>query len=102
VLKPGKPMPVELCARYLYGAPAAGLGGVYRILLRRSEHPFPGFEAYQFGSEGNAIQEVGPIRPLQRTSNDGTTQVEVMLDSAKAPFPVEALLRVQVNDTDGG
>jgi uncharacterized protein YfaS (alpha-2-macroglobulin family) len=102
VLKPGKPISVELCARYLHGAPAAGLGGVYRVLLRRSEHPFPGFEAFQFGSEGDAIREVGPIRPLQRTLNDGTTQVEVMLASARAPFPVEALLRVQVNDTDGG
>jgi uncharacterized protein YfaS (alpha-2-macroglobulin family) len=105
VLEPGKVQPVTLHANYLYGAPAAGLGGLYRISFRRARQPFAGLEAFQFGLESGPGQDPPPtpIRPLLPTDAEGATSVPVMIDAVpKGKYPLEGVLRIQVNDTDGG
>ncbi|MGO1077886.1 MG2 domain-containing protein [Inquilinus sp. CA228] len=99
------PKNVKLHAKYLYGAPAAGLSGRYRMVLRRAGAPFKGFESFHFGGEEpqeGAVVASGPPRELPRTSEDGSTEIDVVLDVLpKAAVPLEANVRVQIDDTDG-
>ena len=102
VLRPGEPVSMKLQAEYLYGGPVANLSGRYRLSLRRAAHPFSEFDSFRFGRDSDQVIAAGPIVPIQRTGQDGSTQVSVMMDAPpKQEFPVEALLRVQLDDTDG-
>jgi len=105
VLQPGKSLPVTITATYRYGAAAAGLSGLWQISLRRASDPFPGnqqLQAFQFGVEGNDTPEVQARRALPRTDAQGNAAVDITIDKpANIKAPLEALLRLQVNDTDG-
>jgi uncharacterized protein YfaS (alpha-2-macroglobulin family) len=102
VLRPGEPVSMRLRAEYLYGGPAVNLSGRYRLSLRRAAHPFSAFESFHFGRQSDQVVAAGPIVPIQRTGEDGTAEVSVVMDPPpKQDCPMEAVLRVQLDDTDG-
>ena len=65
-LTPFSPFALEVSARYLLGAPAAGLSVRGEVVIRTAKTPFPGFEEFAFGLE----QE--PFSPERGTLEDGT------------------------------
>lgn len=90
-------------ADYLYGAPAAELGGEVTQIIRPAVRPHPDFADYQFG----LAEEEGPDA-LQRApasfSTNAAGEAVVRLPVGKLPAtsrPLEAVLRASVFDVGG-
>ncbi len=102
VLEPGTDNAIDVAARFLYGAPAAGLGVESELVLMQDVNPYPEFAGYKFG----LVQE--EWRPRRETLDDGKTDAEgrvsvpVYLDEAPdSTRPLKAMVRVSVSESGG-
>jgi uncharacterized protein YfaS (alpha-2-macroglobulin family) len=97
-----QPLPLEIDARWLYGAPASQLDGEAEMVVEAAPDPFPGLPGYRFGlvQEPFASERAGPV-PF-RTDVEGRASVMLALDRAiDATQPLQAVLRARVFDVDG-
>ncbi|MEM7566759.1 MAG: MG2 domain-containing protein, partial [Pseudomonadota bacterium] len=100
-LDPADPTTVTVDARYLFGAPAAGLEVAGEAVLR-AERVLEAYPAYGFGlADEDPVNARQPIEPV-RTNAEG--RAVAALSPFEAPVstrPLRADLQVRVIDTDG-
>jgi len=101
-LVPGTPSTVPVSARFLYGAPAAGLSGKASMRLVIDPAPFPAFAAYRFGLAGESYAPQTHELDLPDTDPQGKATLTLKLDRAPdTTQPLKADLAVDVNDPAG-
>ena len=101
-LSVGKPVHVDAAARFLYGAPAAGLDGEADATVAADPDPFPAFRGYRFGLAQESFKE--QILPLEVKATDeaGKTAAEGMLaDIAPSTLPLRSTIRVGILEPGG-
>lgn len=101
-LAPGKPMDAKVTARFLYGAPAAGLSAQGELILRQAEKPFPDFAKFKFGLAQENFEAKRTALKAQDTDAEGNTMLVASLGEApETSHPLEAVLRASVIETSG-
>ncbi|WP_295399710.1 alpha-2-macroglobulin family protein [uncultured Thiocystis sp.] len=100
-IDPDAPPDIALDARFLYGAPAAGLAVEGEIRLTPTA-ALPAFPGYRFGLESEAFAPVGG--PLTATQTDGQGKAALALtvpERTPTSKPLEASVQVRVVDDNG-
>src|SRR5262249_37784163 len=67
-IRPGEAFPVDVDARYYYGAPGAGLAIEAEAVIALDENPFPTHPGFQFGLAGEEF--AGDRRDIEAPSTD--------------------------------
>ncbi len=99
---PGTPAEIPVTARFLYGAPAAGLTGKVTYTLTLDPSPFVAYNAYHFGLIDEAYAPQTQDAELAATDAQGRTSYALAI--AQAPdttHPLKADLTVEVDDPSG-
>ena len=102
VLIQGQTVSLPVSARFLYGAPAAGLSGRARMRLTIDPAPFPALVGYRIGLIGETYAPDTRDLEMADTDKDGRTTVPVALD--KLPDVTQALkaeIDIEVDDPSG-
>ena len=102
MLVPGTATPLPVTARFLYGAPAAGLEGKAVMRLVVDPAPFPAWAGYRFGLAGEIFAPAATDLPMPDTDAQGRSSVNLLL--ARAPDttqPLKAEIAVDLNDPAG-
>jgi uncharacterized protein YfaS (alpha-2-macroglobulin family) len=101
-LVPGQPLPLPLTARFLYGAPGAGLSGAAELRLVTSRNPFAQWPGFRFGLEEEVFApdllrfEIAPLDAAGRGS------VPLLLPRAPdTTRPLSAEVMVSVDEPGG-
>ncbi len=101
-IRPDEAFPVEIAARYYYGAPGAGLGTEAEAVIALDDNPFPNYPDFQFGLVG---EEFTPDRrdiEAPATDEDGKAQLSIALkDLPDLTRPLAATIRVGVFEPSG-
>ncbi len=100
-IDPDHPPDIDLDARFLYGAPAAGLAVEGEIQVRpvATIAAFPG---YRFGLESESFEPVGGPLPATETDDQGKAAVALTLpEMVPTSKPLEASVQVRVVDDSG-
>ncbi|WP_119304461.1 alpha-2-macroglobulin family protein [Dongia deserti] len=103
IAKRGVATPIEIDARYLYGAPAADLNGEIAVIIRRAQKPYPAFSGYQFGREQDRDLPAIQINPAKIVT-DGQGRVSSEFQFKALPDttqPLEALVHATLFDVGG-
>ena len=101
-LRPLTDNTVDVNARFLYGAPAAGLAVESEMVLRQDMNPYPDHKGYKFGlvqEEWRPRREsLAPVK----TDAEGRVSVPVYLEEAPdSTRPLKAMVRVAVSESGG-
>ena len=108
-ISPDAPVEVALDGRFLYGAPAAGLGIEGEVTIAKAAER-PGYPGYSFGldpsergdEEGDAGSESIPLADLPETDADGKAIFAVALGKLPASTkPLEANVVVRLAEPGG-
>jgi hypothetical protein len=102
VLVAGEPASVKVGARFLYGAPGAGLSGEASLRLVADPAPFPALEGYRIGQVGEIYAPA--FRRIDLPETDPSGQTTLALAIARLPdttFALKAEIEVAVNDPAG-
>jgi uncharacterized protein YfaS (alpha-2-macroglobulin family) len=100
-IDPASPPALNLSARFLYGAPAGGLGieGETQVKATDSLADYPGFH---FGLADESPEPVSAPLPGAKTDAAGKAEVQIALpDLPKTSEPLTADVTVRVVDTGG-
>lgn len=89
-LGPDQTRNVAVAARFLYGAPGAGLQAQGEARLRVDPDPFPAFEGYQWGDAREPFEE--RYLDLGQTVTDGEGRAVIALSSAEAGDTAQPLI----------
>ena len=101
-LVPGKPFPVAVTARFLYGAPAANLSGKGTLTLAADPNPPAALPGYKVGLDGEIFAPAVAEFDLPTTDPQGRATLPVLLKAAPdSTHPVKADLDVGVDDPSG-
>lgn len=102
-IRPGAAAAVEVNARYLYGAPGAGLQVSGEVVLGPAARtPVRGLEDYAVGLADEKIEPVTKeIEEAPATDDDGRSLLSVTLPETEATRPQEATVRVRVSEEGG-
>jgi len=73
---------VQMTSRFLYGAPAAGLGVEGEVRYRIDPNPFPDQKNYRYGPSKNNISERFYKLPNQVTDEEGRAELKLAGDEA--------------------
>jgi uncharacterized protein YfaS (alpha-2-macroglobulin family) len=98
----GQAYTLPVMARFLYGAPGAGLTGTANWRLLRDDAPFPALSGYRIGLIDEVFAPPGGTIDLTETDSDGRTSLPIRL--ARVPDTTRALkaeIEVTVNDPGG-
>ncbi|MEJ0016588.1 MAG: MG2 domain-containing protein [Acetobacteraceae bacterium] len=98
----GRPYSLPVTARFLYGAPAAGLTGQAQMRLVVDPAPFPALAGYRIGLIDETYAPDSQDLPLPDTDAQGRTTLEIPLPRAPdSTHALKASLSVGVNDPSG-
>src|SRR5207245_9652760 len=88
LIRPGETFPVEVTARYYYGAPGADLAIEAEAMIALDDNPFPNYPDFQFGLVGEEF--TGDRRDIEApsTDNNGEAQVAVALNDLPELTPM--------------
>ena len=101
-LKAGEVRNVEINARFLYGAPGAGLQTQGEARLRVDPNPFPQFEGYSWGDQVKPFQE--KFLDLGQSVTDGAGRAVSAINAGEAgdtPEPLVAAFVASVFEPGG-
>ncbi|MCA1909018.1 MAG: alpha-2-macroglobulin family protein [Magnetospirillum sp.] len=102
VLRPGQALDLPLAARFLYGAPAAGLGGEAELVLEADPNPFPRHKGFQWGVEGATYDGQRLTLAMDDTDEAGHTKVTGSVPSGlDSPMPLRAVANIAVREPGG-
>jgi alpha-2-macroglobulin len=102
VLIPGQTASVPVTARFLYGAPAAGLTGKGRLHLVIDADPFPALSGYHIGLVSETYAPDSSDLEMADTDAEGHTTLPVTIDKAPdVTRPVKAEIDIEVDDPSG-
>ena len=99
---PAEVRPVNILARFLYGADGAGLDVQGEARIRPDYDPFPAYEGYRWGDEQTPYQE--KFVELAQTVTDGAGRAVQSFDSAQAgetAAPLAAAVTASVFEPGG-
>jgi hypothetical protein len=101
-IRPAEPFPVEVAARYYYGAAGAGLAIEAEALVGLDDDPFPSHPGFRFG----LVEEefAGDRREIEAPATDdaGKARLPVMIsDLPELSRPLAATVRVGVFEPSG-
>ncbi len=101
-LVPGTPARIPVEARFLYGAPAAGLSGHAQMRLVIDPAPFPALAGFRIGLAGEVYAP--QASELELPDTDGAGKTALAISIPRAPDTTQALkaeIAVDVNDPGG-
>ena len=101
-IRPGEAFPVDVAARYYYGAPGAGLAIEAEAVIALDDNPFPMQPGFQFGLVDEEF--TGDRRDIEAPSTDenGKARLSVALnDLPDLTRPLAATIRVGVFEPSG-
>lgn len=99
-IDPDAPPEIALDARFLYGAPAAGLTLEGEVQLKPTDR-LAGFPGYRFGLESESLEPIGGPLPAART--DAAGKAQVALDLPEIPLTSKLLeADIQVRALEDG
>ncbi|NWH09485.1 MAG: alpha-2-macroglobulin family protein [Alphaproteobacteria bacterium] len=102
VLSPGATVEIGVFARFLYGAPAAGLAGEGEITVKRDANPYPAFKGYSWGRVDDNFDAVITAMTVEPTDANGKTAAIGSLDQlAETSLPLRAMIRVSLFEPGG-
>ncbi|TNC14382.1 alpha-2-macroglobulin family protein [Methylobacterium terricola] len=102
-LRPGEPATVGIAARYLYGAPGAGLsvGGTVAV-QPAARSGIAGFEEFATGLDDERVEPVtAELETPATTDGQGRATVRAPVPSPSGPRPFEARVSLQVGEPGG-
>lgn len=99
---PGRPYSLPVVARFLYGAPAAGLTGQGQMRLVIDPTPFPSLAGYRIGLTDETYAPDAADLTLSDTDAQGRTTVDIAIPRAPdTTHALQASITVGVNDPSG-
>ncbi|MCK8783581.1 alpha-2-macroglobulin family protein [Roseomonas sp. NAR14] len=99
---PGTTLNLPANARFLYGAPGAGLTGTAELRLSIDPEPFADWRGWSFGQVDERFAPDLVTIPMPATDAQGNGTVPVRLDRAPdTTHPLRADLRLDVDQPDG-
>jgi uncharacterized protein YfaS (alpha-2-macroglobulin family) len=101
-VRPGEPFPVEIMARYYYGAPGAGLSLEAQATIALDEQPYPNEPGFHFGLVDEQFTADRKDLDVSATDAAGKSTVELNLtDLPDLTRPLAATVRVSVFEPSG-
>lgn len=99
--EPGTTVTLGVMARFLYGAPGAGLVAVGGVETTRDDTPFPGFEDYGFGPARPFTTLTDAIAPVESDA-EGRIRLPVPVPPvAGEPTPLTLSVTAEVREPGG-
>ena len=93
---------IPVAARFLYGAPAAGLTGKATLRLEVNPEPPPALAGYRIGLDGEEYAPDSRDISLPTTDANGHTTLPIRLTRAPdTTHPVRAAIDVEIDDPSG-
>jgi uncharacterized protein YfaS (alpha-2-macroglobulin family) len=102
-LRPGQPAPVDLAARYLYGAPGADLAVSGEVTVAAaSTSGIKGLDGYTIGLDDEAVEaSTAEIEQSATTDAQGRASLQIPVQDVAAPRPTEARITLRVAEAGG-
>ena len=101
-LVPGQPYALPVTARFLYGAPGAGLTGQAQMRLVIDPAPFPALAGYRIGLENETYAPDSKDLTVPDTDAQGHTTLAIALPRAPdTTHALKASITVGINDPSG-
>jgi uncharacterized protein YfaS (alpha-2-macroglobulin family) len=102
-LRPGEPAQIDLAARYLYGAPGAGLEVGGEVVVQKAEGSgIRGLDGYEVGLTQEDVEaSTAEIEDKAETGPDGKVVVTVPIQAVTSPRPTEAKITLRVAEPGG-
>ena len=101
-LVPGKPYALPVTARFLYGAPGAGLTGQAQMRLVIDPAPFPALAGYRIGLENETYAPDSKDLTVPDTDAQGHTTLAIALPRAPdTTHALKASITAGINDPSG-
>ena len=102
-LRPGEPARIDLSARYLYGAPGAGLEVSGEVSVQAASGPaVKGLDGFAVGLGDEDVQASSvELEEKATTGPDGKVTVVVPVQAVVAPKPTEARITLRVAEPGG-
>jgi hypothetical protein len=101
-IAPGRSYTLPVTARFLYGAPGAGLTGKATLRLVQDDAPFPVLDGYRIGLENETYAPDSKDTDLPETNAQGRTAYTIsILHAPDTSFGLKAAIEVVINDPSG-
>jgi alpha-2-macroglobulin len=102
-LRPGQPAAIDLSARYLYGAPGAGLTVSGEVTVAAaSASGIKGLEGYTVGLDDETVEaSTAELEQSATTDQQGQVSLQVPVQDAAAPRSTEARITLRVAEAGG-
>jgi len=102
-LRPGQPAPIDLSARYLYGAPGADLAVTGEVgVAAAAASGVKGLEGFTVGLDDEAVEaSTVEIEQAATTDAQGRASLQIPVQSVGAPRPTEARITLRVAEPGG-
>jgi uncharacterized protein YfaS (alpha-2-macroglobulin family) len=102
-LRPGQPAPIDLAARYLYGAPGAGLTVSGEVSVASAPaNGIKGLEGYTIGLDDEPVEaSTAEIEQTATTDAQGRVSLQIPVQDVSAPRPTEARIALRVAEEGG-
>ena len=95
-------IPADVAADYFYGSPGAGLSGTAEATVQAAAEPFAGLAGFRFGLAEEPFLAHALKAAEFTTDEHGRARVSLRAEELPdTTAPLEAALRVTVNDVDG-
>ncbi len=101
-LHAGERFELPVAARFLYGAPASGLGGEAELILEPDPAPFSRHKGFSFGVEGERFQSERQTLEMADTDEAGQTRVTGAVPAdVVTSLPLRADIGIAVREPGG-
>ena len=102
-LRPGQPAPIDLAARYLYGAPGSDLAVTGEVSVAASSSSgIRGLDGYVIGLDDEPVEaSTTEIEQNATTDAQGRLSLQVPVQEMAAPRPTEARITLRVAEAGG-
>jgi len=105
ILRPGEVATVDVSGRFLYGAPAAGLGGEGTLTITSDATPFvdiPALKGFVFGKVDETFQGTQVTMAVTETDAQGKTKATAAIDAlAETTLPLRANMTISIYEPGG-
>ena len=101
-IAPGEPIPVDVAARFLYGAPGADLQGEAEATLTVDPTPFASYRGWHFGLAEEKFKEEPIELTVDQTDADGHSKIGgTITKTPDSTRPVKADIKVSIFEPGG-
>ncbi len=105
ILRPGEQAVIDVSGRFLYGAPAAGLGGEGTMTITSDGAPFADVAAlkgYKFGKVDDTFEGTQVTMSVPETDAAGKTQATAAIEElAETSLPLKAVIDIAIFEPGG-